>query len=257
MLCGQVVEVDVGVGAGGIGHTGLLAAGVGYLGAVGAPAELLGASEGQHGAFVGLALQDVLLDADGVSVHGCQKDVGNGADVLVPVLVVHVVDDEACGQGQVLLLRLYAAGGLHLTDEDDHGFVGREEEAFQVASVIELSAVGTGGVHGPQVACAEEGDAIALVDEGGLRFAAALGGEYGASAAVGVDEADGCADFVGCDVGGGHGVGHPLAVGAGCLSAHAVHRPERFRCHKVAGCHGGGAGCGHTGECGRSDEGFT
>ena len=197
---GYVVEVYVGVGGDGVVYACLFTTGVGYLAPVGREAELLGAAEGQYGAFVGLALQYVGLWAyAAVEAEGAEEDVGYGLYVLVPVLVVHVVDDEARGEWQVGLFGLYAARGWDLAYGDDVGAVGREEEAFDVVGGAVLEWVATIGTDAPEVACMEVGYALCVAegDVGGLARILAFGAEVVDGVAVEADDVDAATALVG------------------------------------------------------------
>ena len=134
---GEVVEVDVAVGADGVGLAHLFAAGVGYLARVGAPAELLHTAEGQHGALVRLAFKQVGACARGLAVGKVEKErVGGCGDVGVPVLIHEVVDDHARGKREVGVVGLNGVTLVDLHDEDDLAAVGREEEVGHVALAV-------------------------------------------------------------------------------------------------------------------------
>ena len=124
LSCLYIIYIYVCVGTGGIVYSCLLPAGVGYLLAVGTPAELFRASKGEYRTFIGFALKQVLHLSQSVLLHRGQEDVWDGLHILVPVSVVHVVDHQSCGQGQVLLLRHDACGGRYLSDDHNLFAVG-------------------------------------------------------------------------------------------------------------------------------------
>ena len=180
----------------------------------------------------------------------------NGLHILVPVLVVHVINDQTGGQGQVFLLGLDAACGGNLADDNNLCAVWREEEALQVALVIELCAVCSVNSHGPQVSLAQVGDAFSAVQKGGLRLAVLSCGQHLASVSVCLNQADAGLDLVGLDVRCGYCIGNVLAVGACYLAAYAVHGPQFFGCQQIVLCHSGRSGHGCPSQGSRSHDSF-
>ena len=115
----NVIEVDVAIGALGVGGTRLLAAGVGDGLAIGAPCQLLYATEGAHGRLVELALEDVARVGHHVAVKVGQEGVGDLVDPLVPMLIHEVIDDTTRGEGQVGVL-VYRRGTILHGHHEEH-----------------------------------------------------------------------------------------------------------------------------------------
>ena len=236
LLAGQVVDVDVRVGGDGVVQSRLLAAGVGPLLAVGAPGQLLDASPGLHGAFVGLAFEDVLHVADGRAVKVGNERVGGSGHPFVPVLVHQVGDDDARRLVQVGIFVLRALYGFHLGDKEQLLAVGAEGEAFDVTVVVgNPASVCAVGVHLPHLAAAafaaQVGQLLAILYPGGLAFVPRRAGDLLVGTAVGVHHEEFGVALVLGDAVVGHRVGHLLAVGRGRYTADASHGPQGFGCH--------------------------
>ena len=232
---GNVVEEYVGVGRSGIVHACLLAAGVGNGLGVGAPRQLLHATEGGHRAFVRFALDDVLAAVDAVGSYVSHERMCHGLDVVVPVSVVEIGHHSACSQWQVVGVLLYALVIGQRLYEDHLLLVGREFESLDVNVALgELSAVGSVGVHSPELTLREEGDALATVDPCGVGLACSCGGEGLLAFAVGRHCVEHLVALVLLHAVVAHLIGNGLAVGRGCCTADASHSPEGFGSHAVA-----------------------
>ena len=172
-----------------------------------------------------------------MAVYVSHEDVGYGAHVLVPMLVVEVVRHESRGKWQVLLLWLHAWVGIHLPDQYHLGLVRREAEPFYVSRLRHLPSVRAISLHAPHVAFEDEGYALASVYECRLGLALVAFAQNLPSRPVNGNCQDGRNVAVGCNVGRGYGVGHGAAIGRHGIRAYSVHAPERLRSHQVVCFH--------------------
>ena len=226
----RVVAVDVAVGADGIVAPRLLAAGVYDVPPVGAPVELFASAEGEHGAFEGFALQNVLAFADASVRHFGQENVRDGFHVVVPVLEVQVGDDHAAGQRQVVVRLLDGGVGVDGMHEDDFLPVGRELVAFHVlVAEAQLASCRAVERHLPDLvatgAVAQKSEAVAVGREGRLGFVVGCRGEHCALRPVGVHQVDDGVAFVLLHAVIAHGVGYFLGIGRHGEASDAAHGP--------------------------------
>ena len=235
---GEVVEVDVAVGADGVGFARFPSAGIGHLFAVGAPRELFHAAEGHHGAFVGFAFKQVFLHFHALAVEGGNEGMGRGSDVGVPVLVHKVVDDHAGGEGEVGFLGFDGMVLRHFHDKQHLLLVGREEEVGHIGvGMGNLPTPSAVGVHLPELVTAalggEEDDVSASVDVDCPTLAPGAGGKLARCAVVEVEGVEHGVALVLLYTIIGDGINGFVAAGRGLETAYASHGPEGFRSHAV------------------------
>ena len=233
LACGEVIEVEVGVGGDGVLSAGLLAGDVDEHLAVGAPGEGLHTAEGLHGSFEGFVGHDVAEVGDGLAVEVADERMGNFGDPFVPVLVHEVVDDAAGGLGKVGIDVGGGAGILDIAYHHHFLAVGRDEESADAALVLgSLHSLGAVGVHEPHLHLAfrvgiEECYA-AVGHPHGAALALGGGGDAHGLCVLGVET-----EGVEVVVGGvllkalvGDAEEHGLAVGADTRSAYTSERLE-------------------------------
>ena len=142
------VQINICIGGDGILHALFLAAGVGNKLRIGAPSNLFYAAKGCNGGLKRLTSHDVCTGCDAVSRNICNKWVHDFGDIMVPMAVVHIGDEHACGLGEVCWC-LFNCTVIRKALQHNNFFpIGRESKSFHFpVGVRQLLTLFTSYIH--------------------------------------------------------------------------------------------------------------
>ena len=163
---------------------------------------------------------------------------GHRLHVMVPVAIVEIRHQSACGLGQIVRVLLNRAMIREALDQYDLLTIGRETESLNTDfRVGQLHATRSIGVHFPQLSLTEEGNLRAILYPSGTALAHRICGEAcglhdGFTRLSRLYEEHGVALVllytVVSDL-----ISHLFPIGRGCCCPQSSHGPKRLRRHQV------------------------